>query len=120
VTNSWGQIWWGDVEYIARDKAWQKLGYKNFEEVKEATRNLKSEKKLELLCQVFEDEIAKKYLSNKTEFMEKLGKQTYVSREEMLEYTEKTYPNYKVDTMWYDDHRINPETLQFERMQKKK
>ena len=114
------RITWHEVEYYARQKAWEKTGYRDFESVKKAARKLKDEEKLDILFEIFEEEIARKYFANKTKFQKELGRKLVVTREELLDWTKETFPNYEIIEYFFDDYHINPETLAFERAPKEK
>lgn len=109
------RIGWTEVEYYARQRAWERTGYKDFNEARKAAQKLDTEKKLALLCEVFEEEIAQKYFEKKVKFQYELGKKMVVTKEEMLEWTKETFPNYEVVDHFYEDIYINPETRECER-----
>lgn len=102
-------VTWDDLRYVAEEMAWKKTGFEDREALKEHVRSLPLEERLDLLTEHLIDDIAKIYLQRRMDFIEGLGQTTCVTREELLEYAARVYPNYEVDTAWIEmRHYISP------------
>lgn len=104
----------------AEKMSWKKTGFKNLDDVKEKVRNMTSEEKIDLLTEIFIDDMAQKHFSRKTEFLRRLGKQTWVEAEEIYEWAKKIYTDldeteFKIDELSFNSTFINPVNVKFER-----
>jgi hypothetical protein len=81
-----------DVNWsFAEREAWKRSGFKNFEAVKDAVRNLPLEKKIEMLTEIHIEEMAEIHFEEKQEFLLKLGHKTWVDGDESYEYAKRVY-----------------------------
>lgn len=113
-------ITWQDLERSAKEMAWKKTGFENAAALKDFVRELPLEERLDLLTEYLIDDLSKIYLKRRLDFMEALGQRICVSKEEILEYAERVYPNFEIDTMWIEDHYICPDELSMRPYRKKR
>ena len=90
------------------EKAWERSGFENKETLYEEIRGLSVEEKVELLSEVFINDMAKVYFTKKGEFMRKLGKKTWVDSNEAYEHALSVYDvNYKDNEIDWQIDRIS-------------
>lgn len=103
---------------MGEDLAWKKAGFKSKTDLMKEVSELSSEKKLELLLKVFEEDIAKKHLENKMTFVQRLGGRTFVTPDEVKRslieegYTEENgwrFPDYGI--VMYNYYEVFPNEL---------
>lgn len=106
------EIGWAQAKGEAERRAWARTGFKNREHVRESARNLPMEEKLEILAEIFAEEIAKRHFERRVEFQEKLGKDMVVPYQEMVNWMMETYKGdekteWIIDTTWFANTRIS-------------
>lgn len=109
----------GNCNIKAEEMSWKKTGFKNFNDIKEKVRDMPLEERVNLLTEIFIDDMAKKHFSRKMEFLRKLGKQTWVEEDEIYEWAKKIYTDleeteFEIDKLYFDSTFINPQNVKFE------
>lgn len=115
-------VFWLHIEQEAERRAWNKAGFKDKEDLFERVHDLPIEEKIDLLCRLFEIEVATLYFRDFVKFQESLGKNLVVTEKEMLEYAEQEYrnstfmpPSENPHTTQWPASRISTSTLELEK-----
>jgi len=109
----------GATDSWSEKLAWKRVGFKNFDDIKQQVRDMSIEEKIELLTELYIDDMARNHFTKKTEFLRKLGKKTWVEREEIINYAKETFISSNIDEYRFHDNKwINPFTGQFQSVQK--
>lgn len=107
-------VGWDAAKSKAEELAWERTGFKGPDHVKESARSLPIEEKLEILAEIFADEIARRHFERRVEFQEKLGKNMVVGAQEMIDWLYHTFKGddeveWRIETTWVQDSRISPD-----------
>ena len=78
-------------ESWARELAWKRSGFKNYDKLKEALRELPLEEKVDLILEALMSECAAGHFNKKGDFLRSLGHTTWVDGAEVFEYSKETY-----------------------------
>lgn len=101
-----------------RTLAWQRAGFRDKQDLFDSVDALDNDEKLDLLFQVFRNDITKQYLANKMQFIQSLGGRTYIEPEDVREHL--LSEGYTEDAGWkfrdyglaiYNHYEVDPETL---------
>ena len=108
------EVGWQEAKAVAEERAWERTGFKNSAHVRESARALPLEEKLEILAEIFAEEIAKRHFERRVEFQEKLGKDMVVHADEMIQWLHDTFKDkhdttWRIDTSWVQNSRISPD-----------
>lgn len=99
------------------EMCWKKAGFKDRRDLLNTVRNLPAEERLEMLTEMYLEELAKIYLTRKTEFVESLGGHPGIKKEEILEWARSEYKDTDKTEWRFDvacDYYVDPSRLQVE------
>jgi len=106
------------LKAIGTQLAWKKAGFQDRTDLFDKVDSLSSDEKLSLLCQIFQEELACKYLKNKMTFIQSLGGRTYVTPDDVYQhlisegYTEENGWKFRdYSTVFYNHYEVDPDDL---------
>jgi hypothetical protein len=94
------------------DMCWKKTGFKDADAIRDKVRSLSLEERVNMLTEIFIDELATRHLEDKYRFIEGLGGSPAVTEQELKDYVAATYIDddeveWRIDVR--GDHYIHPE-----------